>query len=266
MRTSLISGLLETMQYNIARQVRDLKVFEAGKIFLTNGQDKLPDEIEMLAGLQTGERTDLSWHSQKTECDFYDMKGIVEGILESLKIKNVTFTLMPDNVCSYTKPGHTARIFVYERDPECKNEIFAIELGQVGEVHPEVLRNYDLKQKAFVFELKLKELGSLVPEIKQSKAIPKYPNVSRDITIIVNKDIESARLLESVRRMDEPLMEDLSLFAVYEGDRIPSGNKSVSFRITYRSPDETLEDEAVNAIHKRISDRLLNTFDAAFPE
>ena len=272
MRTSLISGLLETMQYNIAHQVRDIKVFEAGKIFLSKGQDKLPDEIEMLAGLQTGERFDASWHSQKADCDFYDMKGVVEAILQSLKIKEARFTLMPDNVCSYTKPGHTARIFAYANadggkpDPECKNEIFAIELGQVGEVHPEVLRNYDLKQKAFIFELKLKELGSLISEIKQSKAIPKYPNVSRDITIIVNKDIESARLLESVRLMKEPLMEDLSLFAVYEGDRIPAGNKSVSFRITYRSPDETLEDETVNAIHKRISDRLLNTFDAAFPE
>ncbi len=259
MRTSLIPGLLETMRRNIFQQEKDLKLFEIGKVFISNGQDRQPRETEMLAGLWTGARTHTSWHSKEAKCDFYDIKGIAEELLSGLNVNNIKFTEMPDDACYYSKPGHTAQIF-----PSAKNAENG-ELGLIGEITPQVLDAFDLKQGAFIFELNLNRLISLVPEMKQAKPIPKYPAVSRDTTLIVNKTVESGRLLESVRNAGEELLEDLYLFGVYEGDPIPQGNKSVSFRTVYRSPRETLEDEAVTEIHKQITDRLLREFDATFP-
>ncbi|MDM8552938.1 phenylalanine--tRNA ligase subunit beta [Desulfobacterales bacterium HSG2] len=255
MRTSLIPGLIETMRRNILQQVRDMQLFEVGKVFLSNGQDQLPEEIEMLAGIRTGARYDASWHSKEADCDFYDIKGVAEGLLAGLNVSDIRFTRMPAQTCCYTKPGHTARILSGDN-----------ELGLIGEVHPDTLRNFDLKQQtAFVFELNTDALSPLIPDVKTFRPIPKYPAVSRDTTIIVDKDMEAGNLLESVRKTGEELAEDLYLLGVYEGKPISEGKKSVSFRIIYRSSRETLEDERVTVIHKDITDKLLEEFEATLP-
>jgi phenylalanyl-tRNA synthetase beta chain len=254
MRTSVIPGLLDAMRRNISQQVRNLKLFEIGKIFISSGQDSQPDEKEMLAALWTGARVGTSWHSKDDECDFYDIKGVAESLLNALRVPNVKFTRMPPGSCTYSKPGYTAQILV-------NNEY----VGLLGEIHPDTLRNFDLRQTGFIFELNLDGIRSLISDAKQAGPIPKYPFVPRDITLIVKKDIEAAAILEAVASIGEPLMEELYLFAVYEGDPIPKGSKSVSFRIVYRSSQETLEDEKVNDIHRRITDKLLKAFDAALP-
>jgi phenylalanyl-tRNA synthetase beta chain len=255
MRTSLVPGLLETMKYNISVQNRNLKLFEIGNVFFNTGQkDSLPDEVEMLACLWTGKRLDAVWFSKEINCDFYDLKGVIEELLGSLGIVNTTFTRMPPASCFYTKPGFTAQIII-------KNEL----MGLVGELHPKVLSNYDLKQTAFIFELNFDKLINYMPGTKSVTPIPKFPATSRDITMIVNKDIEVNNILQSVMDLNEELVENLHLFDVFEGDPIPSGRKSISFRITYRSSSETLEDNRTNNLHKSISDRLLKKFDATLP-
>jgi len=255
MRTSLIPGLLETMKYNISVQNRNLKLFEIGNVFFNTGQqDSLPDEVEMLAGLWTGKRVDAVWFSKEIHCDFYDLKGVIEELLGSLGIVNTTFTRMPPASCFYTKPGFTAQIII-------KNEF----MGLVGELHPNVLSNYDLKQTAFIFELNFDKLINYIPGTKSVIPIPKFPATSRDITLIVNKDIEVNHILRNVMDLNEELVEHLHLFDVFEGDPIPAGRKSISFRITYRSSSETLEDNRTNNLHKSISDRLVEKFDATLP-
>ncbi|RLB86034.1 MAG: phenylalanine--tRNA ligase subunit beta [Deltaproteobacteria bacterium] len=255
MRTSLIPGLLETMKYNISVQNRNLKLFEIGNVFFNTGQkDSLADEVEMLAGLWTGKRVDAVWFSREINCDFYDLKGVIEELLGSLGIVNTTFTRMPPASCFYTKPGFTARIII-------KNEF----VGLVGELHPNVLSNYDLKQTAFIFELNFDRLINYISDTKSVSPIPKFPATSRDITLIVNKDIETNNILQSVMDLNEELVENLHLFDVFDGNPIPAGKKSISFRITYRSSSETLEDNRVNNLHKSISDRLLKKVDATLP-
>jgi len=255
MRTSLIPGLLETMNYNISVQNRNLKLFEIGNVFYNTGQeDSQPDEVEMLSCLWTGARVDSVWFSKEIDCDFYDLKGVVEELLMNLGIVNITFTRMPPESCFYTKPGYSARIFV-------ENDL----IGLVGEIHPKVLRNYDLKQTAFIFELNFDQLITLMPDTKSAQPIPKFPATARDITLIINKDIEAFKILKSVEILDEELVENFHLFDVFEGDPIPAGEKSISVRITYRSSNETLEDDKVNHIHKNITDRLIEEFDATLP-
>ena len=254
MRTTLVPGILETMRFNMARQIKNLRVFEIGKIFLKSDQQVLPREPEMLIALWTGARTDASWYSRETLCDFYDIKGAVEALMRALKVDSVRFTAMADKSCEYTRPGHTAQIMAS-----------GVQVGLVGELHPMVAENYDLKQAAFIFELDLEKMAGLIPETGNSKSIPRFPAIYRDITIIIDRKIESQTVLEAVENFQEELIERLHLFDVFEGDPIATGKKSVSFRITYRSPGKTLEDEDIADLHKSITERLLKAFDAALP-
>jgi phenylalanyl-tRNA synthetase beta chain len=257
MRTSLLPGLLGDMGWNLARQVKDLKLFEVGKLFLAGEGDDLPDEPQMVAGLWTGNRTAPTWLAREIPADFYDMKGIVEGLLEGLRIREVRFTRMAADRCFYTRPGHTARIL-----------IAGTEVGLIGEIHPETLRSFDLKASAFYFELDLDRLLNQVPAVRQSAPIPRYPAVERDTTLIIHKDIEAGAVLDAIRESGvtgADLIEAVTFLDAYEGKSIPAGSRSLSFRITYRSPEETLEDEQVNAIHKAIADYLIDTFKASLP-
>ena len=122
MRTSLIPGMLETVYRNISRQSRNLKLFEIGNVFISNGQDVLPDEIEMLSGLWTGARQEISWHAPDTACDFYDLKGVVEALLAALHIPDRRFSRDTSLCCPYLKSGHAAGI-------QCGRELVGISAG-----------------------------------------------------------------------------------------------------------------------------------------
>jgi phenylalanyl-tRNA synthetase beta chain len=254
MRSSLIPGLLETMKRNTARLSKDLKLFETGKIFISKGGDAQPEEIDMLAGLWTGDRATPEWHTKPEPCDFYDLKGGVESLLEGLNIESARFTRLPDDRCAYTKPGASAQIIV---DGDL--------LGLIGEVHPQVLSSYELRQPAFIFEMDLERLVSHIPEVRRSRPLPKYPATSRDATLIVEKDLEVDALLNYIRSLDEALVEEVRLFDIFTGAPIAEGRKSVSLRIVYRSSENTLEDAAVNKLHKQISGRLVKAFNADLP-
>ncbi len=254
MRTSLVPGLLETMHRNLSQQVRNLKIFETGKIFLGNGNESLPEEIEMAVGLMTGGRYSQTWYEKDTDCDFYDIKGAVEGLFAGLNIDNVRFTKMPFELCNYIRYGYAARIIAGNEN-----------IGVIGEVHPEVLCNFDLKQKAFIFELNCNTLLALSGRNKTAGQLPKFPASTRDITIITDKNIETMSILEKINSIDEKLIEKTHLFDIFEGASVPAGKRSVSIRITYRSSEKTLEDGEVNNIHKKITDRLTMDFGASLP-
>jgi phenylalanyl-tRNA synthetase beta chain len=254
MRTCLIPGLLETLIRNMAQQVRTVRLFEVGKVFIGDPNTELPIETEMVAGIWSGARSELSWHGREVACDFYDIKGIVEGLLSGLKVDTPLFEPLATEACTFTRFGYSARIHVQ-----------GVSLGLVGELHPEVLSSVDLKQPAFVFELNLARLSEAMPSARLAKPIPRFPAVSRDITLIVDRDVQAGGILNRVSAMDQPLVEDLRLFDVFDGKPIAAGKKSVSFRITYRSSLETLEDERVNRIHRGITDQLLIDFNAQLP-
>ncbi|MEJ2098674.1 MAG: phenylalanine--tRNA ligase subunit beta [Desulfobacterales bacterium] len=254
MRTSLVPGLLQTVHYNFFQQTKNLKIFEIGKIFINEDPRQLPHEPEILAGIWTGLRYDASWHDRTTECDFYDIKGVVENLLNALQIDAIQFTQLPENECTYTRAGYSAQIL-------CNH----IRLGLVGEMHPVVLANYDLKQTTFLFELNFDHLLPLVQDIRQSKPIPKFPAIFRDITIIINNAIETQKVVAEAQNQREELVESFSLLDVFEGKPIAEGKKSVSLRVTYRSSVKTLKDEDVTPIHQSIAHRLVKAFKASLP-
>ena len=254
MRTCLIPGLLRTMHLNLSQQMKTLKIFEVGNTFIGEEHDALPSENEYLAALWTGSRNDHSFHMKETECDFFDIKGALEALLRSLEIQGALFTKMPLENCQYTRAGHSARI-------TCQNK----EIGLLGEIHPRVVTAFDLKQKAYIFELDLNILSSLTPERKQFQPVPRFPATYRDITIIVGKEIESGEVVERARNVDESLIESVLLYDLYEGDPIPEGQKSITLRIIYRSAEKTLEDNDVTPVTERIAKELLKKLNASLP-
>jgi len=254
MRSSLIPGLLETMRFNLAQQTKRVKIFEIGKVFLQTAGAELPEEPEIIAGLWTGGRQALSWHGKDAPCDFYDLKGAVEGLLGALKLEGVRFTRMSDSDCHYIRPGHSARILAAGR-----------EVGRIGEIHPKVLAAFDLKQTGFVFELDAEPLAALLSETRHRLRNQRFPPVTRDITLIMDQGLEAQRVLDAVGGMNLELLENVQLVDVFVGEPIPSGKRSLSFRLTYRSPEKTLEDADVNSVHQIVTDRLLTEFQAALP-
>lgn len=254
MRTSMIPGILETVHRNISRQSRTLKLFEIGNVFLVRKGQQLPDEIEILAGCWTGDRITAGWYAKPTTCDFFDLKGALEGLLHGFKVPRLQFSRLTDDQCRYTLKGASAMI-------SSNRQI----LGTMGEIHPQVLETYNIKQAVFVFELHIQPLIAATPDTIEARPLPKFPSTSRDATLIVDRDIESGHILDRVKQMNESLVENIQLFDLFEGKPIPEGRKSVSLRITYRSPEATLEDNAVNRLHKQISDHLVKQFKADLP-
>ncbi len=256
MRTSLLPGLLETMKRNLSVRNQSLQLFELGRTFIKIENDVLPQEIEMLAGLWTGLRRLPHWSEKLQNCDFYDLKGSVEALLEGLGLTDIHFTKLETAECQYTREGYAAAIFL-DND---------IRLGILGEVHPQVLKNFDLKQPAYIFEINLDQLLTTVPDRKCAEPVPRFPETSRDITVIIEKDSEAARITDYVlKETKSSLIEAVELLDIYEGDPIPSGMKSISFRIIYRSAKGTLKDKTVNDLHKTITEQVLSAFKASLP-
>ncbi len=254
MRTSLIPGLLLTMRHNLAQQIKDMKLFEIGRVFWPREQAGLPREPDMMAVLQTGRRRPRTWLAPAAESDFYDLKGVCESLLAALKEAPPVFTALPDELCSFTKPGYTARV-----------EINGTEIGLVGEVSPRVLSGLGIKQSAFVWEFNLSILLPLLGGQPQMRPLPRFPAVSRDITIIVDVGVEAGRVLNFLATANQELVESVHMLDVYEGQPVPEGKKSLSMRVVYRSADKTLKDKHVNRVHSEIADRLIKAFSADLP-
>jgi phenylalanyl-tRNA synthetase beta chain len=254
MRTSLIPGLLESMNRNQSWQIKNLKIFELGKIFISNGQDAQPSEIEMLAGLWTGARLTHTWHVKPEPSDFYDLKGVVENLFSLLGFDRMVFSVLPAAACTFTKAGHSATFSINGKP-----------IGMIGEVSQSALKNFDIKQPAFVFELNVSALIPLVPDFAVFESLPRFPAVERDLTLIVDNHVQAGDIVSQTESCREDLMEQVSVFDVYSGKPIPEDKKSISLRITYRSHTETLLDKEVNIIHQHITDRLLKTFNASLP-
>ncbi len=254
MRTSLVPGLLDAMHRNLSHQVRNLKIFELGKIFISNGQAKQPSETEMLAGLWTGTRHDMTWHGKPVPCDFYDLKGVLEDFFLNFGMERISFSKMEDDRCAYTQAGHTAKILL-DGQP----------IGLIGEAAPAVLNNFNIKQPAFIFEINVNRFLSNLPETKMFVPIPKFPFTDRDITLIVDNPVQAGDILDKVKLFDEKLMEDIRILDVYSGPPIPAGKKSISLRVVYRSFAETLSDQQVNLVHQQLTDRIIQEFNATLP-
>jgi phenylalanyl-tRNA synthetase beta chain len=249
LRTSLIPGLLETARYNLSRKNLNLKLFELKKVFLPKEGEKLPTEVKYLAGLALGLDRDLHWTSVPRSVDFYDVKGCIEDLLEVLQVKRVKFVRAED--IPYFHPGKSSRIL---------GEKGA--LGVIGEVHPQVLVHYDLPGRAYLFEIDFEQLAKGAEEGKRFRPLPKFPAVYRDLSMVVDEALEVEKVTEAIWALQQPFIDEVSVFDLYQGAPIPKGKKGVSYRIRFQAGDRTLTDEEVNQFHQKIISQLMEIFKA----
>jgi len=254
MRTSLIPGLMEAVQRNINQQNKHLKLFEVGKVFLSSEQDHLPLEKEMIAGVWTGDRTQQTWYGKQELCDYYDIKGLIESLCQKFHISTMTVKDLSQYLFPYCRPGYAADIMIQNH---C--------IGCLGEVHPNVLHTYDIKQPMFIFELDLSLVYSQLPHRFDVHPLPKFPAINRDMTLILDHHIKTSQIIETIQQCDESLVESIDVVDMYEGEPIEKGKKSVTFRVIYRSNESTLEDDVINTIHTRIAARIVSDFKAGLP-
>ncbi|MGI2285638.1 phenylalanine--tRNA ligase subunit beta [Staphylococcus cohnii] len=240
LRQSLIPHLIDDVSYNVARSNHHVALYELGRVFFGNEEDQLPDEIEYLSGILTGDYAVNTWQSKKEAIDFFVAKGIVERIAEILDIQ---FEYEAGEITGL-HPGRTALV-------KLNNEI----VGFVGELHPQTENDYDLKQ-TYVFELNYDKLMSVSVGYINYQPIPRFPGVSRDIALVINRATPSAQIVNVIKNNGGDILQKTEVFDVYEGEHVAEDEKSIALRLSYLDTKQTLTDDKVNEVHDRILEAL----------
>ncbi|OUS12637.1 phenylalanine--tRNA ligase subunit beta [Gammaproteobacteria bacterium 53_120_T64] len=230
MRTSLLTGLLNTVKYNLNRQQSRVRVFESGLSFVTENAQL--SQQKMLAGAITGTRTQEGWAEPSSEVDFYDIKGDVEAVLAHCGTASEVTLSSAEHPALH--PGQTLALL------NAKGETF----GHIGKVHPSLQQSLGLAQPVYVFELVLADI--VQGQITAFDAISKYPAVRRDISLSLHRDVVIGKLIETARASAGEYLIDLKVFDVYEGKHIETNRKSVAIGLTFQDKSRTLNDEDVN--------------------
>ncbi|MDA8234417.1 MAG: phenylalanine--tRNA ligase subunit beta [Clostridia bacterium] len=242
LRTTLIPGLLEVTARNFARRVKDIAIFELGNTFEPTTEGKLPVEHLTLAGMALGQ-TAQNWQGKPVTMDFYYLKGIVEALFTALGLTGVSYAAEKSNPSFH--PGRTAKVLV-------KGE----EIGIIGQLHPDVAENFDLSGEVYAFQLAADKLVEKADLVKKYRSLPRFPGMERDMAFVVARDVEAARILEIIRANGGDLLQDVTIFDLYQGQQIKEGYKSMAFSLKYQAPDRTLTDEEVNQVQAGIEAKL----------
>jgi phenylalanyl-tRNA synthetase beta chain len=238
MRSSTIPSMMETLSRNYARRIPAVRLFELAYEYIPKAVPvtELPDEREIITIGMYGKE------------DFYSIKGVVEELLFQLGISEYSFEREGH---SSFHPGRTAKLIVGGN-----------KIGTIGEIHPEVLDNYDINTRAYVGVIEFYKLLESVKVERLYKQLPKYPVVDRDIAMVVKDTITVGDIEQVINSKGGELLERASLFDVYKGNQIAEGFKSVAYALSFRASDRTLTDEEVNAVMKAIMDELKSKLDA----
>lgn len=243
MRTSLLPGLISTLLYNINRQQSRVRIFEKGLRFLPTEEGL--DQTRMLAGLAYGPRTELSWNADKQDVDFYDLKGDLESFLALTK-QSVSFRSAKQEALH---PGQTAEILIE-----------GVVVGTIGALHPRVLQELDIPKSVYVFEVNLAEV--LKASVASFTPVSKFPEVNRDLAIVVDKTVSVLDILNNVEKQAGEHLKNLKVFDVYSGEGIDPQRKSVAFNLTFQHPSRTLNEDEINNPMASILKQLEEEFDA----
>lgn len=234
MRTVSLNGMLTSLATNYNRRNKEVRLYELGNIYLPKALPltELPEErMEFTLGMYG-------------DGDFFTMKGVVEEFFDSIGMRKKA-VYDPDAGRTYLHPGRQADI-IYE----------GVRVGYLGEVHPEVCDNYDMKTKAYVAVLDMPAILPFATFDRKYEGIAKYPAVLRDISMVVPKEIRVGQIESVIAQRGGKILEDYQLFDIYEGNQIKEGYKSVAYSITFRAKDRTLEEADVTAAMKKILNGL----------
>lgn len=238
MRTVSINGILTSLATNYNRRNESAGLFEIARVYIPKALplEELPHEIPTLTMGMYG------------DMDFYDLKGIVEHLMDVLGMAPVV-EYLPEKSLSWMHPGRTASVVV-------KGE----QIGYLGELHPAVAKNYGIGTRAYLAVLDMEKLTEYANRNVVYQALPKYPAITRDIAMLVDEDVTVKEIGDVIRKNGGAYLEDAKLFDVYQGEQIGAGKKSVAYSITFRSAEKTLADadiaDAMQAVLQALAQEL----------
>lgn len=246
-RTTLIPILLENVKYNMNRRTNDIRIFEVGRVFHPKADEKQPDEPEFISGAITGVIGAQEWNQPTRQIDFYDIKGIIETMLDGVGIKN--YQLIPTAKLPF-QSGRSAEVLINDKP-----------LGVFGELRRDVLNSYEIDQSVYMFEI---DFGEMMANSTSStfKPLPTLPSVYRDMAIVLDYDILSSQVEDTIKSIGGDLIKNLNLFDVYKGKQIADNKKSLAYSIEYYSSERTLTDEEVDEVQQKITLVLAEKFGA----
>jgi phenylalanyl-tRNA synthetase beta chain len=242
LRLSIVPQLLEVLKYNAARQHDSTGVYETGAVFLADSGQELPEEQEHLAIALTGLWHSHLWQGEKKPVDFYVLKGILEGLFTKLGLQEKIEYRQA--VIDGMHPGRTAEVFLEGKS-----------IGFVGQIHPQVQKEKDLKD-TYVCEINLRDTLQSATEPLKYQSIPRYPSITRDIALVVDKVKSAFELKAVIEEAGGALLKEVYVFDLYEGDRLEAGTKSIAFSLKYFDPERTLTDEDVTKTHQQVLNAL----------
>ncbi|WP_160153304.1 phenylalanine--tRNA ligase subunit beta [Microbulbifer sp. ALW1] len=248
MRTTLMAGLVKTLQYNLNRQQDRLRLFETGLRFVPGKEGEELKQERMIAGLIYGTRQPEGWTGSKDLVDFYDIKADVEALLEHYDAQG-EFTFAPAKHPAL-HPGQCAAVLRK-----------GTQVGVIGALHPELQKTFDLPKSAFLFELSLDGLGQAV--IPAFAPLSKFPEVRRDLAILADVETPVGELAETAVEAAGEYLTDFNIFDVYQGKGIDFNRKSVAMGLTFQHPSRTLNDEEINASVEAVVSQLEQKYNAS---
>ncbi len=247
LRTTLIPGLLQSLQANAKVGNKDLKLFEIGNVYLDEGE-ALPNERTLVAGVMTGLSHQMSWRGRPADVDFFDIKGVTETLLAASgypAVEAVKASLPGFH------PGACAEI-----------ALNGITVGKMGEIHPSLLEKYEIGQKVCVFEVDLTTLESQPAAERKYEKISRYPYSDRDLAVVVGEQLAAASLSSAITEAGGEILRRVFLFDTYRGKQVADGKKSLAFSLRFQSDERTLTDEEITTALTRVIHALEEKFGA----
>ena len=246
MRRSLLPGLLQSVAYNEAHGTTNVHLYEIGTLFHGRENASLPRETQSVAGVLTGSWTDQTWNNTVDKLRFFAGKGIVEELLEQLRVPKVRFRVAEGKGYDFLQPGRAAEVLSG-----------GTVLGWVGEIHPEAREAMNINQIVVAFELDLDKLIKGAHNQENYHEFSPFPAVQHDLAIVVPDEVTCEDLLQRITSAGGKLLESVRLFDVYRDPiRVGVGKKSMAFSLTYRSDDHTLTSDEVERAHGKIVTKL----------
>ncbi len=241
LRTSLLPSLLETYAYNHNRSLRDQRFFEVGNTYRTEPKVETKVKETLYAGaLLSGKQLPPSWNGESRNVDFFTAKGLLEILVKQLTTVSLTF-----------EPMQTSKLFHPHRSATVK--LGLKEIGHIGEIHPVVRDNVlDTTEAVVLFEINLGALRKFERTGVKFQTPSKFPAVELDLAFLVDKEISSAAMSETIKQAGGDLLSNFGVFDVYEGERIAAGKRSLGFRLAFSSPDRTLQEPETASLRDKI--------------
>lgn len=243
LRMNVVSGLLDDIAYNSARKVKDVALYEQGRVFYREDGNDRPSEEEHIAGAITGTLMPEAWNQPAQPVDFFQMKGIVAAYLKDMAV-NGDVTYEPNADMPEMHPGRTADVLVHGH-----------RIGFLGQIHPLIAKQFKIGA-TYVFELNLQAIIDMPKQENQYNVISRYPAITRDIAMLVDDDVTNDQVVALIERRGGAFLQSVKLFDVYDGVKVPKGKKSLAYTLTYQDKHETLVDDAVTQAFDKVSKRL----------